>query len=130
MFNIKSFDENDGRATPPKQNNSALIPTTRLVHNLNNARDLGDCVVIDMNVVKLIHQKLPSNIGQISKRFSMDLDLLGYNSQFKVTIWLIPIFSDGVLVHLLFAADELNQLLLQKHRNPVKPSDDYDILSL
>jgi len=116
----------DGTVQPPKQNLTSLVPFTRLVHNLNNLMDLSDTVAIDQGTVSLIQRKTPLFKDNNIVRKRIELNLMGYHTQFKVILWIIPIFSDGIMVHHLFAADEENQELLRQHRNPVKSST-YDI---
>lgn len=123
----ESGHDNDPKLTPPDQNSSALVPYSRLVHNLNNLESIWECIPIDLGTVELIQKKTGVFPDDNLTRKCITLHLIGRDTTFSVDIWIIPIFLDGVLIHHLYAADAENQQLLLKHRNPVKSST-YDIL--
>lgn len=114
---------------PPLPNLFSEVPYTRMVHPLEDITKLNESVFIDSGVDKLIFRGMkPLNNSPV--RQEIILKLIKRNGDlFNVSIWVVPIYSDGVMVHLIYAADFDNRMLLEKHRNPVRPSE-YDISSL
>jgi hypothetical protein len=115
---------------PPKPNVAAEVPYTRLVHHIDDLDNLSLSVPIDRQTVEVIQRKTASFVATSTTRQQVEFALTAHDGDiFEVQIWIVPIFSDGILVHHVFAADDVNQELLRKHRNPVQPSE-YDITSL
>ncbi len=124
----KNPDE-DATLTPPKPNNMAEVPYNRLVHHVDYLERLNECVAVDRGVVELIHRKMtPFNENNLTRQL-VQLNLMEGSEVVPVNIWIIPVFSDGVMVYLIFAADDENLEHLRRLRNPAKPGS-YDITSL
>lgn len=117
----------DHTGKPPQPNLLSLVPHTRLVHDLDDLSNIFNAVVIDNGIVELIQKKTPVfNEKQVTRQ-QVTLHLVGYKDVlFDLTIWIVPVFSEGVMAHLLYAADFENLELLRTHRNFVKPKS-YDI---
>lgn len=113
---------NDHTFKPPQPNLLSLVPHTRLVHDLNDLSNIFNAVVIDNGVVELIQKKTPVFDEKQLTRQLVTLHLVGYESVlFDLSIWVVPVYSDGVMAHLIYAADFENLELLRTHRNFVKP---------
>jgi hypothetical protein len=126
----KAGQSDDGTLKPPKPNLAGEVPYTRLVHHIDDLDNLSLTIPIDRGTVELIQRKTAPFVSNHSTRQQVELKLMTHDGEvFSVQIWIIPIYSDGILVHHVFAADDTNQELLRQHRNPVKPSE-YDITSL
>jgi hypothetical protein len=115
--------------TPPKPNNLAEVPYNRLIHHLDYLEQLTDCIAVDRGIVDLIHRRMTPIDEKNMGRQEVSLNLMEGPEIIQVKIWIIPVFSEGVMVYLLFAADHDNLELLRRLRNPSKPGS-YDILSL
>lgn len=112
----------------PKPNSLEEVPYNLLIHSLDNLYDVRDAVVVDRNFGDLIIKKL-NPLHQNMTRQKIQLDITGSDGTLVVIyIWAIPIFSEGVMVYLLYAADYENRQLLRTHRNPSRP-EHYDITS-
>jgi len=131
-LNIKNIWENpvnDPMMTPPKPNNLAEVPYNRLIHHLDYLEQLTDCIAVDRGIVDLIHRRMTPIDEKNMGRQEVSLNLMEGPEIIQVKIWIIPVFSEGVMVYLLFAADHDNLELLRRLRNPSKPGS-YDITSL
>jgi hypothetical protein len=127
--NVWSNPEVDPALKPPKPNSLAEVPFNRLIHHIDYLEKLDECVVVDRGVIKLIHNKMASVDSTDRSRQLVTIYLLDdLGDVIAVKIWIIPIFSNGVLVYLLFAADDENLEYLNRIRNPAKPGT-YDITS-
>ncbi len=124
----KNPDE-DATLTPPKPNNMAEVPYNRLVHHVDYLERLNECVAVDRGVVELIHRKMTPFTENKLTRQQVRLNLMEGSEVVPVNIWVIPVFSDGIMVYLIFAADDENLEHLRRLRNPAKPGS-YDITSL
>ena len=117
---------NDATIKPPRPNKLSEVPFNRLVYNLDYPRDLYNVVPIDRGLVELIDKKTtPFQEGMLREQ-RIELILFGHKEQFKIVIWIIPIFYDGVLVSSILAADTVNQQLILQHRSVTKTGN-YDI---
>ena len=124
-----SNTEHDRGLSPPKLNSWAEIPYNRLIHNLDYPDKLNECIVVDREIVELIQRKTsPFLKGKITRQ-SITLALINPESDIvQITVWVIPVFLDGVMVYFQYAADQENLTALQELRNPAKP-EEYDIKS-
>ena len=106
--------------TPPPQNSSAEAPFNGLLYNIKFVGNISFAVPLDRGVVSLIQRKtLPFDEKNMTRQ-KVELVILGRDESFKVFVWVIPLFMDGVLCNHIYAADTENQNLLLEHRNPVK----------
>lgn len=128
LYRQKS-DMLDQTLTPLKPNTINEVPFNRLIHNVNCVDDLTKCVVVDRGVVELIQRKLLPFTDDNLKRQQVTLHLIDAEKIISVKIWVIPYFSEGVMVYHLFASDDKNLNHLRRLRNPAKPGN-YDITSL
>lgn len=121
--------DEDATLTPPKPNNMAEVPYNRLIQHVDYLEKLNECVAVDRGVVELIQRKLVPFVENNLTRQQVTLNLMDGGDVISVKIWIIPVFSDGVMVYLIFAADDENLEHLRRLRNPAKPGS-YDITSL
>ena len=121
--------EHDRGLSPPKPNSWAEIPYNRLIHHLDYLDKLNECIVVDRGVIELIQRKTPViHEGNITRQ-SVTLALINREGNAtQITVWVIPVFLDGVMVYFQYAADQKNLTVLQELRNPAKP-EEYDIKS-
>jgi hypothetical protein len=118
---------NSDGTIPPKPNKTGEIPFNRLVHNLDRLDDIFYSIPIDSGVVEALKKITPPFNERSTSRKDVKLRLLDHTgSVFEVIIWVIPMFYNGVLTSLVYAADDENQALLDSHRSPVKNTP-YDI---
>lgn len=131
-LNIQSIWNNpdsDATLSPPKPNTIAEVPYNRLIHDVDHLDQLTDCVAVDRGVVELIHRRMDPFSDESVTRQLVTLNLMEGSEVVPVKIWVIPVFSDGIMVYLLYAADHENLELLRRLRNPAKPGS-YDITSI
>lgn len=121
--------DTDPTLTPPKPNSMAEVPYNRLVHHIDYLEKLNECVAVDRGVVDLIHRRLSPFTETNNARQMVTLNLMEGAEVVPVKIWVIPVFSEGVMVYHLFASDDENLEHLRRLRNPAKPGS-YDITSL
>lgn len=126
IHQIWESGKTDDKLLPPKQNDPRAACFSRLVHNIDHINDLSDIAVIDEGVVNLLIKKTHVNLKVPQE---IILTLMGYDKTFTVKLVAIPFFLDGILAHVLYAANAYNLDLLRTHRNPVKPKH-YDITDI
>lgn len=119
----------DPTLAPLKPNTINEVPFNRLIHNIDCISDLTECVVVDRGVVEIVQRKLLPFTDDNLKRQQVTLHLLDAEKIISVKIWVIPFFSEGVMVYHLLASDDKNLDHLRRLRNPAKPGT-YDITSL
>jgi hypothetical protein len=118
--NIWNSQTNDATMKPPRPNKLSEVPFNRLVYNLDYLGNLYNAVPIDRGLAELIDKKTtPFQEGMLREQ-RIELILLGHKDQFKIVIWIIPIFYDGILVSSIFAANDVNQQLILEHRSVTK----------
>lgn len=121
--------EVDTTLKPPRPNSLAEVPYNRLVHHIDYLEKLDECVAVDRGLIQLIHRKMAAVDSTDRSRQLVTINLLDeHGDVVAVKIWIIPVYSQGVLVYLLFAADDVNLKHLSRIRNPAKPGT-YDITS-
>jgi hypothetical protein len=111
----------DHTLKPPKANDPAQVPFTRLLHHLDYLDNLREAMPIDSGLVELIQRKMTALNGTLTRK-CITLNLVKSDADvFTVELWIIPVYLDGVLIHYLFAADDQNIALIRENRNPIRP---------
>lgn len=125
----KTATADDAELKPPKPNSLGEVPYNLMIHDLDNLYDVSSAIVVDRGVGNMLIKKLKP-LSEIKTRQEIQLLIATSSSDvIAIHVWAIPIFVEGVMVYLLYAADYENRQLLKMHRNPAKPAQ-YDITSL
>lgn len=120
----------DAPTAAPEPNKLTEAPFNRLVFHLDRLNDLNSAIPVDRVLFELLQRKTPPFSDEKVTRQPVSLELMGdFGALVTINLWAIPIFFDGVMAYILYAADEENLESLQLHRNPTRPSE-YDITSL
>lgn len=124
----KTAIADDAELKAPRPNSLEEVPYNLMIHDLDNLYDLSSAIVVDRGVGNMLIKKLKP-LSEIKTRQEIQLLISTTSSDvIAIHIWAIPIFVEGVMVYLLYAADHANRQLLRAHRNPAKPAH-YDITS-
>lgn len=115
----------DEQDTVPEKDKADQIPATVMIHALENPVDLREAIIADAGVSIVLGRKIDLWKDDYSKRTKLTLSLSTETGQMTVEIWVIPLFMNGSVVHLLYAADRHNRSLLLEHRSPTKATHDY-----
>ena len=125
-MDIKSIWENQGNdttLTPPPQNSYAEAAYNGMIYNIDFLGNLTYAIPIDRGIVELLQRKTLPFTEDNKTRQLAELTLLGRSESFKVKVWIIPLFLNGVLCNHLYAADDENQAIMLEHRNPTKKEE-------
>lgn len=109
----------------PEKDRADQIPATVMIHALENPVDLREAIIADAGVSVVLGRKIDLSKDDYSKRTKLTLNLSTETGQIVVEIWVVPLFMNGSVVHLLYAADRHNRSLLLEHRSPTKATHVY-----